>query len=204
MTRRCRLLAPILLCDLSLTSSRHLDRLFSHSEARFSTTRNQSRFRLLHSDYPLYFTSFESPRLNLNKRAYQDRYCLFVPCACAVANQSVLYGGFEHWPDQPNALFVLSVLAFEALNDNGRNPFRLGLVTRPVLIRRCFGFAPSCCCCKSFPMALCSSGCLISLCMEVAVSARTFVRLDGKLSGAAGNSLAAIGQYMAVSSATGT
>lgn len=125
MTHRCRLLAPILLCDLSLTSSRHLDRLFSHSEAPFSTTRNQSRFRLLHSDYPLYFTSFESPRLNLNKRAYQDRYCFFVLSACTVANQSVLYGGFKHWPDQPHALFVLSVLTFGALNENGRNPFAL-------------------------------------------------------------------------------
>jgi hypothetical protein len=72
MTRRCRLLPPILLCDLSLTSSRHLDRLFTHSEAPFWTARNQCRFRLLHSDYPLYSTSFEWPGLNPNRLADQS------------------------------------------------------------------------------------------------------------------------------------
>jgi hypothetical protein len=76
MTGRCRLLAPLLLCDLSLTSSRHLVRLFSHSEAPFWTARNQCRFRLLHSDYPLYFMSFGSLRLSLRKHAAEDRFYL--------------------------------------------------------------------------------------------------------------------------------
>lgn len=76
MTRRHRLLAPTLLFDLSLTSSRHLGRLFSQSEAPFWTARNQSRFRLLHSDSPLYFMSFGSLRLNARKHADEDRYCV--------------------------------------------------------------------------------------------------------------------------------
>ena len=203
MTHRCRLLAPILLCDLSLTSSRHLDRLFSHSEAPFSTTRNQSRFRLLHSDYPLYFMSFESPRLNLNKRAYQDRYCLFVLSACAVANQSVLYVGFEHWPDQPHALFDLSVLTFEALNENGRNPFALvwllGLSSfvdtsgslQAVAVARVSQW-PSVPRVAWFPCV-----------WEVGVFSADFRPIGRKAQRRNGNSAAAIGQYMAVS-ATGT
>jgi hypothetical protein len=76
MTHGHRLLAPVLLFDLSLTSSRHLGRLFSHSEAPFWTARNRSRFRLLRSDYPLYFMSFGSLRLSLRKHAAEDRFYL--------------------------------------------------------------------------------------------------------------------------------
>jgi hypothetical protein len=76
MTHRHRLLAPTLLFDLSLPSSRHLGRLFSQSEAPFWTARNQFRFRLLPSDSPLYFMSFGSLRLNARKHANEDRYCV--------------------------------------------------------------------------------------------------------------------------------
>jgi hypothetical protein len=76
MTHRHRSLAPTLLFDLSLTSSRHLGRLFSQSEAPFWTARNQSRFRVLHSDSPLYFMSFGSLRLNARKHADEDRCCV--------------------------------------------------------------------------------------------------------------------------------
>lgn len=182
MTHRCRLLAPMLLCDISLTSSRHLDRLFSHSEAPFSTTRNQSRFRLLHSDYPLYFASFESPRLNLNTRAYQDRYCHFVPSACAVANQSGFYGGFEHWPDQPLAFLLF---------------FHSRLLTKVVGIRSALVWL------LGLSSFVDTSGSLQAV-REVAVF-RTDVRLIGrKAQRRSGNSAAAIGQYMAVSRAAGT
>ena len=78
MTHRHRLLAQTLLFDLSLTSSRHLGRLFSQSEAPFWTARNQSRFRLLHSDYPLYFASVESLRLDARKHTDEDRYCVCI------------------------------------------------------------------------------------------------------------------------------
>jgi hypothetical protein len=103
MNHRGRSLARILLCDLSLTSSRNLGRLFSHSEAPFWTACNQSQSKLLHSDYPLYFASFDSPRLNLNKPAEQDRYCLFLQSALIVTSQSLLDGRFQHSPFQPLA-----------------------------------------------------------------------------------------------------
>ncbi len=72
MTHRHRLLAPVLLFDLSLTSSRHLGRLFSHSESPFWTARNRSRFRLLRSDYPLYFMSIGPLRLSPRNHADED------------------------------------------------------------------------------------------------------------------------------------
>ena len=54
MNHRGRSLARILLCDLSLTSSRNLGRLFSHSEAPFWTACNQCQFRLLHWTTPVF------------------------------------------------------------------------------------------------------------------------------------------------------
>jgi hypothetical protein len=129
MSYRRRFLARILLCDLSLTSSRNLGRLFSHSEAPFGTACNQSRFRLLHSDYPLYFASFESPRLKLNKPAAQDRYFLFVPNVSTVARQTVLDGGFQHSPCQPLALYSFFLFLHSRL------------LTRMVEIRCCAGYS---------------------------------------------------------------
>jgi hypothetical protein len=117
MTGRCRLLAPLLLCDLSLTSSRHLGRLFTHSEAPFWTARNQCRFRLLHSDYPLYFTSFECPGLNPNRRA--DRSLLPLRAERLRRGKPISVGRWLRtlaWPVSC-ALFILSVVAFEALNE---------------------------------------------------------------------------------------
>ena len=73
MSDRHRFLAPTLLFDLSLTSSRHLMRLFSQSEAPFWTARKQSRFKLLRSDSPLYFVSFGWLRLIAGKDADEDR-----------------------------------------------------------------------------------------------------------------------------------
>jgi hypothetical protein len=78
MTHGHRLLTPILLFDLSLTSSRRLSRLFSYSEAPFWTARNQSRFRLFHSDSPLCFMSFGSLRLKARKHTVEDRYCVCI------------------------------------------------------------------------------------------------------------------------------
>jgi hypothetical protein len=129
MNRECRLLAPILLIDLALPSSPHLGRLFPHSEARFWTSRNQSRFRLLRSDYPLYFASFESPRLNLHKAAGPDRYCLFMQSTLTVASQSALDGGFQHSPCQPLARYPFFLLLHSMV------------LTKIVEIRSCAGYS---------------------------------------------------------------
>lgn len=48
---------PILF-DLSLTFPGLLSRLVSHSKTPFGSVRNSLRFRLLPSDYPLYWMSF--------------------------------------------------------------------------------------------------------------------------------------------------
>jgi hypothetical protein len=76
MIHKHRSLAPVLLFDLSLTSSRRLGRLFSHSKAPFWTARKRSRFRLLHSDYPLYFMSIGSLRLIPGKHVDEDHLYL--------------------------------------------------------------------------------------------------------------------------------
>jgi hypothetical protein len=167
MTHRHRLLAPTLLFDLSLTSSRRLGRLFSQSEAPFGTACNQSRFRLLHSDYPLYFTSFESPRLKLNKPAAQDRYFLFVPNVSTVARQTVLDGGFQHSPCQPLALYSFFLFLHSRLLTR-MVEIRCCPVTRATPVRGYCGFAPNCCGCMNLSVALCSSGCLVFQ-LEVAV-----------------------------------
>lgn len=199
MTHRCRLLAPILLCDLSLTSSRHLDRLFSHSEAPFSTTRNQSRFRLLHSDYPLYFTSFESPRLNLNKRAFQDRYCLFVPCktsqCCTVDSNTGLISRMRY----SFFLFLHSRLLTKMVGIRSALAWLLDLSSFVDT-----SGSPKLLLLQEFPNSPLFSGCLVSLCMEVAVFRADFRPIGRKAQRRSGNSAAAIGQYIAVSSATGT
>jgi hypothetical protein len=117
MTGRCRLLAPLLLCDHSLTSSRCLGHLFTHSEAPFWTARNKCRFRLLHSDYPLYFTCFEWPGLNPNRRADRSRLPL---CAERLrCGKPISVGRWLRtlaWPVSC-ALFIRSLVAFEALNE---------------------------------------------------------------------------------------
>jgi hypothetical protein len=113
MTRKCRLLAPIHLCDLSLTFSRHLSRLFTHSEAPFWTARNQCRFRLLHSDYPLYFMSFELSAVDLNKAADRGRYCLLAASTCAVGSQLFLKA--QHPRGQPFARYSFGVLLHSRL-----------------------------------------------------------------------------------------
>jgi hypothetical protein len=115
MTHGHHLLAPILLFDLSLTSSRHLVRLFSHSEAPFWTARNQCRFRLLHSDYPLYFMSFELSPLDLNKAADQDRYCLLAAIACAVAKPIIFERGIQHSLAQPLVRYSFGLLLHSRL-----------------------------------------------------------------------------------------
>jgi hypothetical protein len=115
MTYRSRLLAPLLFCGLSLTSSRHLGRLFTHSEAPFWTARNQCRFRPLHSDYPLYFMSFELSPLDLNKAADQDRYSVLAAITCAVANQSFLNGGIQHSLAQPLARYSFGLFLHSRL-----------------------------------------------------------------------------------------
>jgi hypothetical protein len=115
MTYRSRLLAPLLFCGLSLTSSRHLGRLFTHSEAPFWTARNQCRFRPLHSDYPLYFMSFELSPLDLNKAADQDRYSLLAAITCAVAKPIILERGIQHSLAQSLARYSFGLLLHSRL-----------------------------------------------------------------------------------------
>jgi len=51
------MITPVIF-DLSLTFPGLLSRLLSHSKPPFGSFRNSPRFRLLRSDYPLYWMSF--------------------------------------------------------------------------------------------------------------------------------------------------
>src|SRR5689334_9218350 len=76
MTRADGSFRPILLFDLSLTFPRTLTHRFSRSEAPFWGVRNRTRFKHLHSDYPLYSVSCGCAEFGRDSHSIDGCSCL--------------------------------------------------------------------------------------------------------------------------------